>query len=253
MLLSNFTGPPEAPEPDTGHPKPLPPEASATTYGNECTIILYKTDEGRNDDQFYFAISHELFHCIQYATWDDASRAGAAISNWWMEGTAEYFAELANPGTTAGDSNIQSYDAQFNRSILTLEYENVVFFSWYAQSHGGPEAIKVFIDGMPGSSSNAGNSSALRSRAWCRSATGSSSRGHAEHRIMLPGDRLLPRMPHTADTITISGDDQFNLPSTRYAVQYADLLFELPHYYETGIQDAPPDSGTQWKLRPDGE
>jgi hypothetical protein len=114
--------------------------------GGECQVTFYKLAAGASPEEFAFTLAHEIFHCVQYETWPDT--AGLTEAGWWAEGSAEYFANLAQPGTGYSDGWLSSFD---NRSIAepltAMEYETVVFFSWLSQ-RGGPAAVAAFLGQM---------------------------------------------------------------------------------------------------------
>jgi hypothetical protein len=118
--------------------------------GGECRVTFYKLSGGADAGLFVFSLAHEIFHCAQFETWLSAARV--ADAGWWVEGSAEYFAQLARPGTPYGDGWVEGFDEDsLSQSLVAMEYQNVVFFSWLA-NRGGPEAVGAFLAQMrPGS------------------------------------------------------------------------------------------------------
>src|SRR6185295_1707414 len=87
-----------------------------------------------------------------------------------VEGTAEYFAHLAIPGTHYHDGIVAGFARQVrSTSLLDMAYEDVVFFSWLGGAHGAP-AVKHFIDivspGRDRASYRANAETALRPSDW---------------------------------------------------------------------------------------
>jgi hypothetical protein len=114
--------------------------------GEECFLAFYKLPTAVSTEEFVFTLAHEIFHCVQYETWPDTANLPEA--DWWAEGSAEFFANLALPGSTSSNGWLTSYD---NRSIAepptAMAYENLVLFSWLAQ-RGGPGAVPAFLSQM---------------------------------------------------------------------------------------------------------
>lgn len=117
----------------------------------ECPVSIYKIDEGVTTDEFAQTLAHELFHCIQFATWTD--KALEPNGWWWIEGSAEYFGVLAVP------EHRSRHYLDFGRVSQTaglvetgvdepLDYENAAFFSWLHQQGGGP-AVGAFLSDLP--------------------------------------------------------------------------------------------------------
>jgi hypothetical protein len=93
-------------------------------------------------------LAHEIFHCAQQQTWPAAMRV--AGNDWWVEGSAEYFANLAVPGSPFGWGWINAFDtASLTRSITDMAYANVVFFTWI-DNRDGPAGVGAFLDQMRG-------------------------------------------------------------------------------------------------------
>ena len=118
------------------------------SWAGECDIGMYKLDEDFNPDLFGFTIAHEMFHCIQAATWPELKRAPGA--KWWIEGSASYFGSVAYPGV-----NISGFTDGFAAGIAPhalydapLDYETVVFFDRVAEL-GGPEAVGRLLNALP--------------------------------------------------------------------------------------------------------
>lgn len=125
----------------------------------ECkvTFLKQKVDEGVEEEEFLFTLSHEIFHCIQGSTWPRQYQAdgrgeipdgGVRPADWWIEGSAEYFALLANPGSARSDQFFNRFDANIDATALPdMDYPAVVLFLWLHQV-GDARGVKHFIDGM---------------------------------------------------------------------------------------------------------
>jgi hypothetical protein len=114
--------------------------------GGECRVVFYKLEDGATPEEFTFSLAHEIFHCVQYESWRDAARVGEA--GWWVEGSAEYFAHLAAPGSGDGQGFIDAFDRlSLTTSLTAMEYETVVFFAWLGH-RGGPSAVGEFLGRM---------------------------------------------------------------------------------------------------------
>lgn len=108
---------------------------------SECVIALYPGGETA------FITAHEFFHCVQFATVGD--KTNLVASTWWVEGTAEWFANRAIPasGNSAGDVSL--FDATSADVPLTsMSQESVVFFFWLDQNFGGSMAMAL-MGAMP--------------------------------------------------------------------------------------------------------
>lgn len=123
-------------------------DATVIDPSGECRITFYKLAEGASPDLFAFTLAHEIFHCIQFATWRRA--VSAERSEWWVEGSAEYFANLALPGLDASDDWIDGFtEDSYRMNPTKMQYENVVLFAWLGH-RGGPAAVGTFLNQMRG-------------------------------------------------------------------------------------------------------
>ncbi len=122
---------------------------------DECKVVFYKTAREVSLETFLFTFSHELFHCIQARSLPETYRASGAARvedgaevDWWMEGSAEYFAHLANPGSGEGQRFINDFDQQSpDDSLLDMAYPAVVFFLGLGHRRG-PEGVGSFLRAM---------------------------------------------------------------------------------------------------------
>lgn len=125
---------------------------------DECRVAMYPLARG-GTGYVAFTVAHELFHCVQYATAGrervlTVTRDGAeAGGDWWVEGSAEWFAELAVPGTDELDDRVADFDAlSMNTPLYEMAYEAVPFFLWLAGEEGAG-AVTALLPRMAAASS----------------------------------------------------------------------------------------------------
>lgn len=135
-------------------------------YGAEvCTLVLYREAWEASPAALRHTVAHEAFHCVQQLT---HPRQYAGIRNdWWTEGSAEWFAHLAQGGSEFSDEFIAEFDRLSPDTPLTdLAYASLVFFLWFAEVYG-PEAVLLLAEVMPtGAYGAAELASALPPEAW---------------------------------------------------------------------------------------
>ncbi|MFO1187667.1 MAG: hypothetical protein U1E87_09605 [Alphaproteobacteria bacterium] len=207
----------------------------------ECGVAFYKSHAGLTLDEFVFIYAHELFHCIEFKTWLD--QMSPRDGRWWIEGTAEYFANLAVPGSTGSDGFVADFDSQSpTKSLIELSYENVAFFAWLTQA--SPTVLPGFIEHMPTAAGGqlAALQGVLLPDAWVEF-----EKAYLDGTIVLPGGRALPSHPNPGEIITISGTRSRVLHSKPFVVERARLTFVRGHNYELVFQDQPSDARVRWK------
>lgn len=209
--------------------------AAATAPTGECQVTFYKTSDQPSVEDFLFTMSHELFHCVQYRTWPDIPGEENAL--WWGEGTADYFAHLANPGSTGADHYIADFDqASHRRSLVDMEYESQVFFLWLGQNEGAP-AVRDFIARMARSTSRDAQLAAMR-RSIPLDAWVAFSQDYVDRRIRLPGGRALPGRITSRGTTVIDGPTTVSFDTQAYVLIRQKLQFKKGRTYTLALTDA---------------
>ncbi len=127
---------------------------SGVTYWRgkaECVIALEVVTASRiapedNLLMFKFIVAHEAFHCVQ--SWNWSHQMALETSAWWREGSADLVGMLAYPGFTAQSKVNQGFaEIADAKSVLQMDYGNVVFFHWlWSQS---PQKVFDLIAAMP--------------------------------------------------------------------------------------------------------
>jgi hypothetical protein len=211
-------------------------DTHAATLGvsaTECNIVFYKLGGAVSSREYTFTFAHELFHCMQAVTFRPRDRYAAA--GWWVEGSAEYFANRVQPGTGFSNSFISRFDSQSLRtSLLDMDYENVVFFMWLGSS-GGPERFVSFLRGMPSSDGRDAQLRALQGllpRDQWRSFVEAAMNG----RINKPGGGNLPRLTRALPPESVLGPKAINLSSGAYVIPRKNIVFQRGKNYPLALE-----------------
>jgi len=112
-----------------------------------CVITVQENAWSESDVSFKFTIAHEVFHCEQL--WTSERQFNATGGLWWLEGTAEYFANVVYPCSNEEQWAVSIFDEHSNhRGMLNFEYPNVVFFQYLANETGNRGVLNL-INRMP--------------------------------------------------------------------------------------------------------
>ncbi|KAH7401272.1 hypothetical protein BKA66DRAFT_545079 [Pyrenochaeta sp. MPI-SDFR-AT-0127] len=88
-------------------------QGQSITEHERCYIQM-ETGTGpsaQSELSFKATIAHEMYHCVQNAVRPDATTAGEIqASQWWVDGTAEFFANYFYPDVNSEVQNINGYD-----------------------------------------------------------------------------------------------------------------------------------------------
>jgi hypothetical protein len=141
--------------------------AQAGASHSECRIGIYLLSAAGRMEHAASVVAHELFHCVQEATLSAAQMRSSgggtgAGGDWWLEGSAEWFAALALPelGPLA-DRLARFDDVSDDTPLYEMAYEAVVFFLWL-NDEKGPASIMPFLRGMAGSAGAGAQRSAMQ-------------------------------------------------------------------------------------------
>ncbi|MFM5916712.1 MAG: hypothetical protein ACKOOL_04165 [Novosphingobium sp.] len=198
-------------------------------YGNECPVNWYKSHYAGTGTDFVFILSHELFHCVQFASFH------LPEDEYWMwEGSAEYFAHLAEH-----NGPLQFVD-QFASSITTtplnrMDYPAFVFFTWLGGANGPPK-VKQLLASARSVDSITPDMFMQFAKAWY------------ETSIRLPDGRGLGVTPDSGPTVQLRGTQRLTSPAlTPYTFSTQIVSFERGKRYDVTEQPGPEDSRTMWR------
>lgn len=146
-------------EPET----PRMADTDAVEQPNECVMRVFTNLHdtiGTGDVLLDLrnTVAHELFHCVQFATWTPAFVA--ENSDWWIEGTAELMGHVVYENPTSLTAYMTPFAEQSHAKPITqLSYENVIFFSWLWNRD--PSFLFKLLDAMPASGGEAAQRAGL--------------------------------------------------------------------------------------------
>ena len=104
-------------------------------YDGECAFVIYRSFWGRvSAEELQFTAAHEIYHIAQMLIWPEVYQCK---SFWWVEGTAEWFANRVMPGKTYPQGFLRHFDRHSNdSSLLGIHYGAVAFWFWAGEEYG---------------------------------------------------------------------------------------------------------------------
>lgn len=122
---------------------------------NECVIrinvAIGDTKGAGNILQDYRnSVAHEMFHCVQGATWPGQFQLDGLDTDWWVEGTAQFIAHWIFPNPPDLKLRVAEFANEVQATPLHQAGKyggQVVFFAWLASGNIYP--IFDFIAAMP--------------------------------------------------------------------------------------------------------
>ncbi|MEM8529489.1 MAG: hypothetical protein AAGF95_01520 [Chloroflexota bacterium] len=130
-------------------------DGTTRTY---CMVTIHPPALEEPKLQFQQIVAHELFHCMQFATYgvydqiisykDPLSHLRAV--GWWLEGTANYFSNEVYPTVDVEHRWLDDFHAASTQSsLIEMSYETTVFFQFLANEFGSQAIIELLPELLP--------------------------------------------------------------------------------------------------------
>ena len=114
-------------------------------HEHECVVAYhYKSTDVRKK----FIAVHQLFHCIVSKTFEEGTRMEFADADWWAEGSADFFASIAYPGSTT-DVDAAAFQAHESLVLFSRSNDAALFFDWYCTKAGKLKGILETVHELP--------------------------------------------------------------------------------------------------------
>lgn len=248
----------------------FPPREGAHTFSNvaasaeftrdgECHVIVYLIGPAGTRRHSATAVAHEIFHCIQVANLSSAQmRSGSGGlrggGDWWLEGSATWFAALALPDPGPLPDEVDRFDSSSATTPLNaMAYEASPFFLWLGQN-ASPAGVMGFLREMASdrseSAQRAAMAAALPQEDWLLFA-----QDYLDGAIRHPhGTDLSFAEPAQGDAWTWSATQTRTAPLEPFVLHRGVIAFECGRW-RTSVDPAPthgarPQDGGAWNALP---
>lgn len=199
----------------------------------ECLLAYhYKS----SDTAKKFAVAHQLFHCMVKKTWEEA-RLAAGDSNWWAEGSAEFFASIVYPGFGI-DGDAQQFRADETKLLYARDKDAVVLFDWYATGPGRLKGLIDLVQDKPIGALAVDLVEELGGNQWL-----DFEEKYYDRQIRAPNGSVVAN-PNALETTQISGSTTKTFTATPYVIRAASIVFAEGHAYEL---DGGSENDFHWK------
>jgi hypothetical protein len=103
--------------------------ATKPWFLNKCPIGIFPGALTQPDAFFEQEVAHEMFHCFQGKNIFTWLNGRYSEQKWWLEGTAEYFANVVYPDANEEHTRTGDVDARTpTTSLFHMDYDNFLFF-----------------------------------------------------------------------------------------------------------------------------
>jgi hypothetical protein len=200
------------------------------TNDDECRVIFYLAGPVSLPEHAAWVTAHEIFHCVQAANLAPAqissgSNGEGGGGDWWIEGSASWFAALSVPDMDTMRGFLDGFDAASPTTPLNrMAYEASVFFLWLSQDRTPPQ-VMLFLAGMAPSRAEAAQRramlDALPQEGWLKFAE-----DYLDDRIRHPHGGDLGLNPAEGDVWTWNATRTHSLPIEPFTLVRSKLVFE---------------------------
>lgn len=234
VLFTDYASP-ERPRDNTFRQGAYAAAASGILDG-ECPVGYYKNRAASSSGSLTFILTHEVFHCAQYHNWPTM-----IVDRWLLEGTAEYFAYLAQPDFA------DRYIADFDNSIQStplggMAYQAVPFWLWMGDKDG-PPAVRDFIPRATSDMPATIDPDTLIEFA----------EDYFDGKIKMPDGVAMPSTPRIGGTHIVGGDE--HIPAATFApYTLNERIIEFPanKRYLITYSPLPADARMVWRKESGG-
>lgn len=235
--------------------------AALTEFNNdgECRIIIYLIGPASMSEYTASVVTHEIFHCVQAANLTPAQMSTGGYGtgsggDWWIEGSAGWFAALAVPDPAMIQGDVDAFDtASATTPLSGMAYQAAPFFLWLG-AETSPAGVMTFLDGMAASrdvsAQRAAMMAALTQEQWLDFAE-----AYLDRDIAHPHGTDLGLSPAEGDTWEWSATRTQTLPLEPFVLTRGVVAFQCGHW-RTNVRPASAHSarledGGAWSALPE--
>lgn len=226
--------------------------------GNECRIVVYLAGPASLPEYAAFVTAHEIFHCVQLANlspeqMSSGSDGAGGGGDWWLEGSANWFAGLAIPETAPFAQYLEAFDSQSATTPLNrMAYGAVVFFFWLG-GDASPNDVMMFLSGMAPSraesAQRAAMTSALSQERWLAFA-----KAYLDNEIRYPSGARAALSPQQGEIWEWSATQTRTAPLEPFVLHRGVVAFQCGRW-ATSVRPTPthaarPEDGGAWGALP---
>ncbi|MFQ5565865.1 MAG: hypothetical protein ACE5EU_05835 [Paracoccaceae bacterium] len=206
----------------------------------ECLVTLFMLGRGGNPDELAVTVAHEIFHCLQYASLSASQMLTfGSGGQWWIEGSAEYFAALAVPESRSFTDRSAPFDAAVDAdtALNAMWHEAVIFFYWMHPT-SGPSGLVPFMRAMATSGSASAQHAAMRSvladEKWLDFAE-----EYSDQAISHPQGGALALNPPGGEVLIFDENEELEFPLAPFVIRLATVEYECGKWENTLTPERP--------------
>lgn len=206
----------------------------------ECLVTLFMLGRGGDPDELAVTVAHEIFHCLQYASLTVSQmRTFGSGGQWWIEGSAEYFAALAVPESRSFTDRSAPFDASVAGEVAlnAMWHEAVIFFYWL-HAERGPSGLMPFMRAMASDGSASAQHAAMRAQLpdeeWLRFAE-----DYADRAINHPQGGALALNPPGGVVLSFDENETLEFPLAPFVIGLGTVEYDCGEWDNTLTPERP--------------
>lgn len=202
------------------------------------TTYAMKGLETNRKKKYQQAVAHELWHCFQawhlYPQFYQGHEGGKSAkweraTEWWVEGSAEYYSNLVYPKVNIEHRNINGFDKNsLKYSILQLSfpYESFGFFQFLANQPGmGAEGVLRFLKSLPSEGGFKEQADAVARFGDMKKTFNQFGRDYLDGKIEDTGGGFIPFEPKFGKEIRINKPGKYRVNAKQFRLERRQLIF----------------------------
>lgn len=172
-------------------------------------------------------LAHEIFHCVQADNFlAQYTGPSTAATDWWAEGSAEYFSNVVYPSANSEYEYNGEFDANSStRPVHKMSYEASVFFQFLGNEIGNDGILGLFRS-LPTSGSFEGQQAALASYADMENLFHKFGKDYLDHKIFDTSGPARPLNPHYPSTTRVTDNGTFTYHTEPFTIGRQKMLFQ---------------------------
>lgn len=216
--------------------------------GDPCPVIVYPFGVSYDLAQLKFMLAHEVFHCFQWRHY--GSLMGIDARDWWVEGGAEYFANLVYPSADFEHAERLAMFVSGSRftPVVAMAYESYLFFMYLGMRDDfGPAGILALMGAMPASGGISEQAAALAGRPGMSQVWRDFARAFIDNKILDTSGKLIQTDFVPNQSLAILDDETFPLESDDFTLARYRVSLGPGQGYKIDVAQSDP--SVQYDLR----
>lgn len=202
-----------------------------------CSIFVYPVSVTDSVEAFRQAIAHEMFHCFQAFTFPSVDIENPVANQWWVDGSATYFSNVAYPDVNLEYEWIDTFDSTSETTPITsMTYDATFFFQYLGNTIGDAEIIRL-LGTLPVGGDEATQQAALRAFMDMDAMFQEFAQQYLDGELLDTNGAPIPFSP-TFNTITrFNASGNVVAEIAPFTIRRREVVFELPLTYTLSIEE----------------